>query len=345
MREVLVWGDVFDFLLLGLILALSLTGTAYASENDVWDDIQALIDAERASFGVFMDDTAEDWTRSAAFFASLSDEVEAIVTAREDYVPGSLRRRGDQILWRSQRGIAIQNSNEGLTVDVYGDVTLSPPFLFDLPTIQTSADMTITGGKLTVVGAQRSAAILAMGSPTLTIEYADLDVEGRQYGIRGSGSAGASHLVMRCSVLHVMNSGSFSAICDFSGSIELQGCEVSVPADATVGSGQIGERGGSAAHEIEIFARPNLHIFEGPYGVLNFTVTYMPDTGKDVTWMIAAYGRDGRMLDTYAQTVKSYAGRTVQWTQGMVENAAVYRMFLLDENGLPAVNCAEYIVP
>jgi hypothetical protein len=69
-----------------------------AASDDVWADIQTLIDSRAVLMG-------EDDAQTEAFFASFSDDVEALVLSRDDTVPGSLRRNGDQVLWKTTDGI------------------------------------------------------------------------------------------------------------------------------------------------------------------------------------------------------------------------------------------------
>ena len=81
--------------------ATAATEAAAAAEaSDVWDAIDAFEDAAFASMPALMGDEE----RTENDYAMLSEQVEQLVTAREDFVEGSLHRNGSFFYWRTTNG-------------------------------------------------------------------------------------------------------------------------------------------------------------------------------------------------------------------------------------------------
>ncbi|MBQ3379399.1 MAG: hypothetical protein IJG50_05995 [Clostridia bacterium] len=72
-------------------------------QDDVWTAIEAL-EQEKLDEAVREGQSRDGLSASAAFYASISEEVEAMVTAREDYAPGSVFRNGDSFFWEDTDG-------------------------------------------------------------------------------------------------------------------------------------------------------------------------------------------------------------------------------------------------
>ena len=99
----------FGSLLLSAVLLLSLLPLSPASAaaggrtDDVWIAIEAL-EQEKLDEAVRAGGSRDGLKASASFFASISEDVEALVTARGDYAPGSVIRSGDSFFWEDTDG-------------------------------------------------------------------------------------------------------------------------------------------------------------------------------------------------------------------------------------------------
>ena len=98
-------------LFISLVLCLSLLpADALAAEarpalaGDVWSSIEALEQEGMEGYAVLMDAGA-DPAKDPDYYASLSGEVEALVTARPDCEPGSVIRHGDFFFWKDTAGV------------------------------------------------------------------------------------------------------------------------------------------------------------------------------------------------------------------------------------------------
>lgn len=140
--------------------------------------------------------------------------------------------------------IMIRNGIEGLTVRVAEDSALSAAD----NVIVTNKDMTITGpGKLTLTSSS-TGGILVMGSVTLTLENADVDITAAYNGIIGM--TGSPKLVIAVSDLHAV--GGSSAVSGFSGGITLDDVSVSIPDGGAVTGGAIADEDGNTALEARV---------------------------------------------------------------------------------------------
>ncbi len=91
-------------LLLALMLivsAIPFVGAVSKEPEDIWEAISALEDTELARRKA---GSANAQTPSAADFAAMSDEVEALVRSSADYKPGTISRHGDFFFWESLDG-------------------------------------------------------------------------------------------------------------------------------------------------------------------------------------------------------------------------------------------------
>ena len=98
-------------LFISLVLCLSLLpADALAAEarpalaGDVWSSIEALEQEGMEGYAVLMD-AGTDPAKDPDYYASLSGEVEALVTARPDCEPGSVIRHGDFFFWKDTAGV------------------------------------------------------------------------------------------------------------------------------------------------------------------------------------------------------------------------------------------------
>ena len=137
--------------------------------------------------------------------------------------------------------ILVNESVEGLVVNISGDVTLSA-----LTGFLSYSDMTITGpGHLTVSTQMTTTDI--MECSTLVIKDITIDAECDQWGIAGEM---AETLVIQNSTIKAK--GPRGAICDFNGGITLTGCKIVKPIGGYVKNGDVVDASGNLATEVVI---------------------------------------------------------------------------------------------
>ena len=163
-------------------------------------------------------------------------------TVSYDPAANRLTIRGDL----SGTNYAVYSMLPGLTIRVEKDATMTA----DLCTLVFGADTTITGpGKLTVEGSYRGIAV-GYGA-TLTIKDADVDVESLSFqGINGLKEG--EKLIIENSNLRARCCGPDSAICLFTGGVELVGCRLTVPDGGYFKDGDAFDKDGNPALEVAV---------------------------------------------------------------------------------------------
>ena len=213
-------------------------------------------------------------------------------------------------------GLVIHNRIGGLTVCVaenaflYGKTT----------TVMTEGDLTITGpGTLTVWSAD-GCGILADEGAALTVEDANLIVDGN-WGIGGRPSG--ETLTVRNSALHVR--GLEGAVCDFDGGIAFDGCTLTAPSPDSIADGSVRDGSGIAT---EVYVVPDVVTALKRSGSV-FTYALSGEAPAGARLFAAAYDAAGRML---AATI--CAADAGSFTLAVPANAVV-KAFLASENDAP----------
>jgi hypothetical protein len=140
----------------------------------------------------------------------------------------------------------IENNLSDLTVYVATDAALEcrgAAFI-------TTANLTITGpGRLTL-RSETDCGIYARSGSCVTLDGINLDAQG-EWAISGQPN-GEKLLIRNSTIKAVTTSSSYSAICDFTGGITLEGCKITKPVGGKIQGGNIVAADGSVTQEIVI---------------------------------------------------------------------------------------------
>ena len=114
----------------------------------------------------------------------------------------------------------------------------------------TMANLTITGpGRLTL-RSETDCGIYARSGSCVTLDGINLDAQG-EWAISGQPN-GEKLLIRNSTIKAVTTSSSYSAICDFTGGITLEGCKITKPVGGKIQGGNIVAADGSVTQEIVI---------------------------------------------------------------------------------------------
>jgi len=114
----------------------------------------------------------------------------------------------------------------------------------------TMANLTITGpGRLTL-RSETDCGIYARSGSCVTLDGINLDAQG-EWAISGQPN-GEKLLIRNSTIKAVTTSSSYSAICDFTGGITLEGCKITKPVGGKIQGGNIVAADGSVSQEIII---------------------------------------------------------------------------------------------
>ena len=151
-----------------------------------------------------------------------------------------------------QHGIVSQIN--GLTIYVVKDATIETSG-DDCSAIRLLSNATISGPGLLTLRSQNGFGICALNQVRITLNEANVDVEGT-CGIAGRNQSSRESLhIINSTVKAVATSSDVSAICFLLGGITFDGCEVTVPEGGQVKNDRIVDKDGISAKEVQIGIR------------------------------------------------------------------------------------------